>query len=286
MSTIVEEKKVVETVVELPPSPNAETDKRVTEVLNDKKKRKHPVEARIAELTAKNAKLEEERKKDREELEAKVSAQNEKNIAAELDRRKAEAAANDKRPERTEGQSEADFTQKMAEWVIRQQDKITPKVNTTTVAKVDAPAIDPQAAAYRKEEFDGFLDNGRKFITRNPDFNETLQKAAERGLTLDNQAMVAIIKLKAPEVAYYLAKPENDAVARRLMTLDGFQQQLEVAKIAERLAVNPNDFVSSAGRVGIHLTGGAQTDVRPDAMDTDDYLRKRKQDIKSGLRRR
>lgn len=286
MSTIVEEKKAVEAAVELPPSPNAETDKRVTEVLNDKKKRKHPVEARIAELTAKNAKLEEERKKDREELEAKVSAQNEKNISAELDRRKAEAAANDKRPERVEGQSEADFTQKMAEWVIRQQDKITPKVDVTTTAKVDAPAIDPAAAAYRKEEFDGFLDNGRKFITRNPDFNEVMNKAAERGLTLDNQAMVAIIKLKAPEVAYYLAKPENDAVARKLMTLDGFQQQLEVARIAERLAVNPNDFVSNAGHVGPRLVGGAQTDIRSDQMETDDYLRKRKQDIKSGLRRR
>lgn len=286
MNTAVEEKKVVETVVELPPSPNAETDKRVTEVLNDKKKRKHPVEARIAELTAKNAALEDKAKKDKEELEGKLAAQNESNIKAELDRRKAEAAVNDKRPERAEGQSEADFTQKMAEWVIRQQDKITPKVATTTTAMVDAPAIDPVAATYRKEEFDGFLETGRKFITRNPDFNDVMNKAAERGLTLDNQAMVAIIKLKAPEVAYYLAKPENDAVARRLMTLDGFQQQLEVARIAERLAVNPNDFVSSAGHVGPRLVGGAQTDIRPESMDTDDYLRKRKQDIKSGIRRR
>lgn len=280
---IVDEKKPV--VTEVPVSPNAETDKRVSEVLNDKKKKKHPVEARIAELTAKNAKLEEERAKDKADLEKKLEDTKQAAVDAEITRRKEQAAANDKRPERTafpEGDGgTAEFTAKMAEWVIRQQDKIQPKA-----AVVEEQKPDPAMDAARKQEFDGFLEAGKAFIVRYPDFNDVLQKAAERGLKMDNSAMLAIIRSKAPEVAYYLAKPENDAVARKFMTLDGMSQVMEIGKIAERLAVNPNDFVSSAGHVGPRLNGGARADIQPDNMDVDDYLRKRKQDIKAGVRRR
>lgn len=277
-----EEKPIVPTIIEAPPSPNEETDKRVSEVLNEKKKKKHPVEARIAELTKKNAALEERAATDKKELEAKLAEQNEKNIQAELDRRKAEAAANDKRPTKEQFPDEADYTQKMAEWVIRQQDKIQPKVVVPPVeTKPDA------TAPYRKEEFDGFLDEGKKFIARYPDFNEALQKASERGLSFDNQAFVAIIKLKAPQVAYYLAKPENESVARSFMSMDGIQQVAEVGRIAERLSVNPNDFVSNAGHVGTRLVNGqTRADLPPDQMDTDTYLRQRRADIKAGIRRR
>lgn len=280
---IVDEKKPV--VTEVPVSPNAETDKRVSEVLNDKKKKKHPVEARIAELTSKNKEIIEKAAADKKELEGKLAEQNEKNIAAELDRRKAEAAANDKRPNRDDfpgdANGTADFTAKMAEWVVRQQEKIQVKP-----AAVEGPKPDPVQDAARKQEFDGFLEAGKAFVVRYPDFNDVLQKAAERGLKMDNSAMLAIIRSKAPEVAYYLAKPENDAVARKFMTLDGMSQVMEIGKIAERLAVNPNDFVSSAGHVGPRLNGGARADIQPDNMDVDDYLRKRKQDIKAGVRRR
>lgn len=281
---VVDEKKpVVPAVVEVPVSPNAETDKRVSEVLNDKKKKKHPVEARIAELTAKNKAIEEKAATDKKELEAKLAEQNEKNIQAELDRRKAEAAANDKRPVKEEGQSDADFSQKMAEWVIRQQEKITPKVAPV----VEPPKPDPAQVQVRKEEFDGFLENGKNFISRYPDFNDTLEAAAKRGLQMDNQAMVAIIRLKAPEVAYYLAKPENDAVARKFMQMDGIQQVAEVGRIQERLSVHPNDFVSNAGHVGPRLVNGnSRADIAPAEMDTDAYLAKRRADIKAGLRRR
>lgn len=284
MATVVsqpaaKEEKPVVAVVEVPPSPNADTDKRVSEVLNDKKKKKHPVEARIAELTKKNAAIEEKAAKDKAELEGKLAEQNEKNIQAELDRRKAQIAADDKRPEKVEGQSDAEYTQKMTEWVIRQQEKIVPKVAAKEEPKVEASPV-------RKEEFDGFLDAGKKFIARYPDFNETLQKADERGLKMDNQAMVAVIKLKAPEVAYYLAKPENEDVARKFMALDGMQQVAEIGRIQERLSAHPSDFVSNAGNPGRRLTGDARTENRFDADDVDAYLRQRRADIKAGIRRR
>src|SRR5258708_32053483 len=148
--------------VEAPASPNAEHDKRITEIQEaNKKKKKHPVEARIGELTAKAAKLEEERIKDKKEFEAKLAEQNEKNIKAELDRRTAEAAANDKRPIREDFPGDAngttDFTAKMAEWVIRQQDKIVAK---PAAAEVVAPAADPAKEAELKKDYDGFLEAG------------------------------------------------------------------------------------------------------------------------------
>lgn len=269
----------------IPPSPNAETDKRVTEVLNDKKKKKHPVEARIAELTAKNKELEAQRQKDKEEVEKKLAEQNEKNIAAELERRKAEAAANDKRPIREECSNDAEFTQKMAEWVIRQQDKIAPKV-AAVAAPAEPAKVDPVTEARLKEEYNGFLEAGNEFIKRNPDFNEVLDAAGKRGLTIDNRAQYTIIKLRVPQVAYYLARPENETTARKFMAMDGFMQSIEVARIAERLAAHPEDFVSSAGKPGQRLNGGAVTDVRAEEMDTDAYLAKRRADIKAGLRRR
>lgn len=279
------ETPVVPAVVEAPESPNAATDKRVTEVLNDKKKKKHPVEARIAELTKKNAAIEEKAAKDKAELEGKLAEQNEKNIQAELDRRKAQIAADDKRPVREDFGGDAvgtaDYTQKMAEWVIRQQEKIVPKVAPPP------PAPDPVFVAARKEEMDGFLQKGKEFIAQFPDFNETLEEASKRGLTMNNQAMVAIIRLRAPEVAYYLAKPENDATARKFMTMDGIQQVAEVGRIQERLAVHPSDFVSSAGRPGQRLNGNSAVDTRQvDQMDVDEYLKKRRADIKAGIRRR
>lgn len=282
---VVDDKKVVDkpSTTEVPVSPNAETDKRVSEVLNDKKKRKHPVEARIAELTAKQKATEEQASKDKAELEKKLADQNENNIKAELDRRKAEAAANDKRPVKKEGQTDADFSQKMAEWVIRQQDKIQPKVVATPPPE---PAQDPVVVAQRKAEYDGFLEAGKSFIARYPDFNDTLADADKRGLKFDNQAMLAIIQQKAPEVPYYLAKPENEAVARKFMAMTPLQQVAEVGRIQERLSARPGDFVSNAGNPGTRLNGNSRADVGGNLEDTDAYLQKRRADIKAGIRRR
>ncbi|MFI5095173.1 MAG: hypothetical protein ACHQIK_17185 [Candidatus Acidiferrales bacterium] len=262
---------------EAPVSPNAETDAALAAKAEERKKKRGGAQARIHELTAKNAKLEEERAKDRAELEKQLEGQK-------------QARANDKRPTREQYIDEAEFAHMVAEWVIRQQEKIQPKPAAVAPApKIDsAPApveLSPQFVQARQQEFDGFLESGQKFISRNPDFHETLEKAAKRGLRLDNGAMLTIIRLKAPEVAYYLARPENDSASRRFMQLTPFDQSLEVARLAERLAVNPSDFVSNAGHPGTRLNGGARTDVRPDEMSTDDYLRRRDEEIRTGQRR-
>jgi len=278
--------------IETPDSPNAATDKRVAEIMEGNKKKKlRPAEARIGELTAKAAKLEQDRLNDKKEFETKLAEQNEKNIKAELDRRTAEAAANDKRPMREDFPGDANgtttFTAKMAEWVIRQQDKIVAK--PAVAAEVVVPAADPVREAELKKDYDGFLEAGHEFIKRNVDFNDVLQKATERGLTIQNAAMMAIIRLKAPQVAYYLAKVENDAVARNFMKLDDVGQIMEVGRIAERLTARPEDFVSNAGPAGRRLKGGAEggvVETDPDKMDTDTYLMQRRADIKAGKRRR
>jgi hypothetical protein len=130
----------------------------------------------------------------------------------------------------------------------------------------------------RKEEFDKFLEKGKSFIAGHPDFNTTLEAAHVRGLTMSEAGRVAITRLAAPEVAYWLAKPENDLAARNFMKLDDFQQVIEIGKIAERLAVKPSDFVSSAPSPGIRLTGNARNDVPLNEItDTDEYIRQRRQ---------
>src|SRR5215475_8449439 len=142
---VTEQSKSV-TVTEIPVSPNAETDKRVTEVLNEKRKKKHPIEARIAQLTAKNAEIEERAAKDKADLEAKLEQTKKEAVEAETKRQHEQAIRDNKRPARTdfaEGDAgTAEFTAKMAEWVVLQQDKIVARnpVTTTTDKKVDAPA--------------------------------------------------------------------------------------------------------------------------------------------------
>lgn len=283
--------KVLETP-EAPVSPNAETDKRVSEIIeaNRKKHNKHPIQARLGELTAKAAELEKARMKDKEEFERRLAETNEKAVQAEVDRRKAEAAANDKRPLREDFPGDAngttEFTRQMAEWVIRQQEKI---IARPAAAAVPPPQVDPAREAELKKDYDDFLEVGREFMKRNADFDEVLDGAAKRGLTLDNQAQMAIIRLKAPEVIYWLAKPENDAAARAMMKLDGIGQIAEIGRIQERLKVHPEDFVSRAGEPGKRLTGsanGGSAETDPNKMDVDTYLMKRRADIKAGLRRR
>lgn len=140
-----------------------------------------------------------------------------------------------------------------------------------------APEASP-VSTLRKEEFDRFLEKGKLFISKNPDFNTTLEAAHIRGLTMSESARVAITRMALPEVAYWLAKPENDMAARAFMQMDDFQQTVEVGKIAERLHVSPSDFVSNAPPPGTRLTG---SNVRADLplneiSDTDEYIRQRK----------
>jgi len=156
--------------------------------------------------------------------------------------------------------------------------------------KIEAPPAAPKEPEYlkvRQEEFDKFLERGKTFMVAHSDFNEVLQAAHIRGLTMSEQARAAITKLAAPEVVYWLAKPENDLAARSLMKMDDFQQALEVGKIAERLAVKPSDFVSSAPAPGIRLAGNAVTNTPLNEItDTDEYIRQRRQAKRAGMRGR
>ena len=196
----------------------------------------------------------------------------------------------DPRPKREDFQDDTSHTTAIAEWVVRQQNKIiaaTPAAPVTPATPEPPKEIqfDPQNAAHvqAKREFDGFIFAGQDFIKRNPDFNERLNKASEKGLTLNNQAQRAIIRLAAPEVLYYLADPQNEGEARKLMNMDGDGQIVEIARIAERLKVKPSDYVSSAPKPGQqHLTNGnTRATIPRDQMDPDDYIKMRIQERRS-----
>jgi hypothetical protein len=137
----------------------------------------------------------------------------------------------------------------------------------------------PEVIQVRKEEFDKFLEEGKRFIAGHPDFNVILEAAHVRGLTLSEAARVEITRKAAPGVAYWLAKPENDLVARNLMKMDDAGQLVEIGRIMERLAVSPTDFISNAPEPGTRIANGNTRATIPiTSMDTDDYIRMRKQE--------
>lgn len=187
------------------------------------------------------------------------------------------APAEDPRPKREDFQNETDFTAKMAEWVVRQQNNITPRAPAAPATPAAAPAIDPA----RKAELDNFITATTKFVERHPDFNQALQAAASRGLDISPQAVAAIQQMAAPEVVYWLAQPANELEARRLMSMPAVAQIAHVGRIAERLRIgNPADFVSSAPPPGQRLTGtgytGTDTMSELAQRDPDEYIRRRK----------
>jgi hypothetical protein len=166
------------------------------------------------------------------------------------------------------------------------------RARTNGVPKTEQPKVEPQSptpiSQIKKEEFDRFLEKGKSFMAGHPDFNTTLEAAHVRGLTMSESARTAITRMAAPEVAYWLAKPENDLAARSLMAMDDLQQVVEVGRIAERLAVLPSDFVSQAPAPGLRLTGN---NIRPQVQlnqvtDTDEYIRLRRQQRRESRGRR
>ena len=164
----------------------------------------------------------------------------------------------------------------MALWAAAEQAK-------AAVTPPAAPAPENKSLAIAKDEFDKFLERGKSFMTSHPDFNDTLQAAHVRGLTMTEGARVAITRMAVPEVIYWLAKPENDMAARALMKMDELQQIVEVGKIAQRLTPSATDFVSNAPQPGMRLTGSANADVpMSEIQDTDEYIRRRKQERRIG----
>jgi hypothetical protein len=294
--TIVEEPKppapeptpapVVEPVVPAEPAkapePGSDADRQAVDayltVRDEKKKHERGgTQARIKQLIKEKSELEAKTK----EAEAKaIEAQQKadelaKKVPAEAP--KPASAEPKPRPKMAEYTDVEEYHAAMALWAAEQRPAPTQAVPTPTPA---APAPDTK----RQEEFDRFLERGKAFVVSHPDFNDTLQAAHVRGLTMSEQARQAITKLAAPEVVYWLAKPENDLAARNLMRMDDFQQVIEIGKIAERLAVKPSDFVSNAPQPGTRLTG---SNARPqlalnEITDTDEYIRARKAERRNG----
>lgn len=108
-----------------------------------------------------------------------------------------------------------------------------------------------------------FLEKGKKLIAAHPDFNDALQEADRYGLTISTAAVAEIVRLGAPEVAYWLAKPENVEGAMRLMNMDADQQIVEVGRIAQQLEAS-----------------GFANDP-----DTEDYINQRRQAKREGRQR-
>lgn len=108
-----------------------------------------------------------------------------------------------------------------------------------------------------------FIEKGKKLIAAHPDFNDKLQEADHYGLTITPEAVAEIVRLCAPEVAYWLAKPENIEGAMRLMNMDADQQIVEVGRIARQLEAS-----------------GFANDP-----DTEDYIDQRRQAKREGRRR-
>src|SRR5713101_2641493 len=111
---------------------------------------------------------------------------------------------------------------------------------------------------------DKFLERGKKLIELHPDVNDTLMAAHEKGLTISPEAVAEIVRLGAPEVGYFLAKPEKFSLAHRLHGMAAHDQVTEVQRIADQL----------------------KRQRTMDDPETDDYLQKRGHEIRYGYRRR
>lgn len=184
-----------------------------------------------------------------------------------------------KQPRINEFENIDDYNAALALWAADERAKLAP---------VEKKLEEPQPVLQvRKEEFDTFLEKGKSFMATHPDFNQRLQEATIRGLTISEQARAAITKLAVPEVVYWLADPTNDLAARKLMTMDEGMQAIEIGRIAERLSVSPADFVSNAPQPGTRLTGGRAVAELPlsQITDTDEYIRQRRLQKRQGRSR-
>lgn len=266
-----------EPIVETPQMKDVQAVDRFLEERQVRRKR-GGAQAKIDQLTREKTELEAKTK----ELEAKVPAvepakegpKAEAAVPPVVEAAKSEAK---ERPKIEDFTDANDYHAAMALWAVDERAKAVPKTEQAPIA--------PQVLQVRQEEFDKFLERGKAFVAGHPDFNTVLEAAHVRGLTISEQARVAITRLAAPEVAYWLAKPENDLAARQLMRLDEGMQVVEVGRIAERLSVSPADFVSNAPAPGTRINGNSRNEVPLSQItDTDEYIRQRKLQRKAGRR--
>jgi hypothetical protein len=108
-----------------------------------------------------------------------------------------------------------------------------------------------------------FIEKGKKLIESHSDFNDTLQDAHDYGMTISAPACAEIVRLGAPEVAYWLAKPENFGAAHGLMNMEPHQQVIQIQRYAKQL--QESGFANDP--------------------DTEDYIDTRRQAKREGKRR-
>lgn len=280
-------------VDETPPAPEVAAVQETDSYLDKRKERKDVkrkqrggvggVQARIDLLT----KEAEEAKRAKAELEEKIKAQV-KELATPVEPAKVEEkqpedapavetpATSKPFPRRNEFTKEEEYEAAKALWAVGEA------LRTNGIATPQPPTIpQPNKAEMqlRQQEFDKFLEKSKLFMASHPDFLARLDDAHIRGLTMTESARVAIQRKAAPEVAYWLANPENDLAARAFMGMDEVDQLIEIGKIIDRLSVSPADFVSSAPPPGTRLSG---SNARPEVPlnqinDTDEYIRIRRQ---------
>jgi hypothetical protein len=109
-----------------------------------------------------------------------------------------------------------------------------------------------------------FAEKANAFAQTHRDYNAVLNAGHEKGLRISPEAIAEIVKLGVPEVGYWLTSPKNADMALRFHSMTPEQQVAEVSRIAKEL----------------------QRTGEMNDLSTDDYLRKRRQDIRSGERRR
>lgn len=126
--------------------------------------------------------------------------------------------------------------------------------------------VDPRSDAQIAQEF---LAEGREFVKRFPDFNETLNDADARGLILSPTQVREIARMKRPDVVYHLATQENHAEAHSLMDVKEEIAFDKLHRIAAKLDAQ-----------------GTYKKVDAKERAEDEYIRQRRQDIRSGKRRR
>lgn len=125
--------------------------------------------------------------------------------------------------------------------------------------------------------FDSFRVRATEFAAKNPDWQQRLIKAGERGLELSAHNQRILMELpNGPAVAYYLADPKNEAKAREIMAMSPVKGNIELARLSERTTVNPSAYVSNAPTPIPSLRGGSgRTELPLDSKELSfqDYKR-------------
>src|SRR5260370_31781246 len=132
-------------------------------------------------------------------------------------------------------------------------------------------AATPEEQAAIDAKMKEFQTAGLEYVKDNPDYAENLTEAAKRGLDMSTDATREIVKAGARGVrlAHYLAKSENLDATTRLMNMKGRRAAEEIHRL-----------LGWIDRIGFGVK------YEPRVSETDKHLQQRRQDLRSGKRRR